>query len=70
MASNEFKGDVASDIERIDAHKLASKPVVGTIRLFDEGGIVLIPTPTNDPNGLSSPKFRFDQTLIECKQIR
>jgi hypothetical protein len=58
MASNENKGDVASHIERIDAHKLASKPVVGTIRLFDEEGIVLIPTPTKDPNG-SLPQIQI-----------
>lgn len=29
-----------------------SKPLVGTVRLIEDGGIVLVPTPTNDPNGI------------------
>jgi hypothetical protein len=43
----------ATQVELVDAHKKANKPVVGTIRLYDDGGIVLIPTPTNNPNGTS-----------------
>jgi hypothetical protein len=49
-----MKENTTAHIDYADAHKKAAKPVVGTIRLYDEGGIVLIPTPTNDPNGLSS----------------
>lgn len=51
MGSSDQKEYTAARIDVVDAHKLASKPVVGTIKLFDEGGIVLIPTPSNDPNG-------------------
>jgi hypothetical protein len=52
MDSKDIKEEMSTHIDYIDAYKKASKPVVGTIRLFDEGGIVLIPTPTKDPNGL------------------
>jgi MFS family permease len=54
----DFKDNTTAHIDYVDAHKKAAKPVVGTIRLFDEGGIVLIPTPTRNPNGvflISSP---------------
>jgi hypothetical protein len=48
------KKPTTAQIEYYDAQKKATKPVVGTIKLFDEDGIILIPTPTNDPNGQSS----------------
>lgn len=51
MVSAETKESAATHIDYVDAHKKAAKPVVGTIRLYGEGGIVLIPTPTNDPKG-------------------
>jgi hypothetical protein len=51
MEPSGHKETAAAHIDYIDAHKLATKPVVGTIRLFDEDGIILIPTPSNDPNG-------------------
>jgi hypothetical protein len=51
MDSRDFKENATTHIDFVDAHKKAAKPVVGTIRLFDENGIVLIPTPTRDPNG-------------------
>ena len=41
-----------TQIEFVDVHKKAGKPVVGTIKFIDDGGIVLIPTPTSDPNGM------------------
>ncbi|KAH3947047.1 hypothetical protein HBI56_059110 [Parastagonospora nodorum] len=50
MVSTETKENTTIHIDYVDAHKKAAKPVVGTIKLYDEGGIVLIPTPTNDPN--------------------
>jgi hypothetical protein len=51
MVSTETKENITTHIDYVDAHKKAAKPVVGTIKLYDEGGIVLILTPTNDPNG-------------------
>jgi hypothetical protein len=48
------KDNTTAHIDYVNAHKRAAKPVVGTIRLFDEGGIVLIPTPSRDPNGMLS----------------
>jgi hypothetical protein len=53
----DFKDNTITHIDYFDAHKKAAKPVVGTIRLFNEGGIVLIPTPTRDPNGMFSIIF-------------
>lgn len=55
MAAHDPKSEASAHIEIIDAHKKAAKPVVGTIRLFDDDGIVLIPTPTRDPNGERQP---------------
>jgi hypothetical protein len=51
MAPHDIKNEVSAHIEIVDAHKKAARPVVGTIRLYDEDGIVLIPTPSRDPNG-------------------
>ncbi|KAH7366684.1 major facilitator superfamily domain-containing protein [Pyrenochaeta sp. MPI-SDFR-AT-0127] len=50
MSFTDVKTPTSAHIDYIDMHKKAAKPVVGTIKLFDEGGIVLIPTPTKDPN--------------------
>jgi hypothetical protein len=55
MAATDVKAEANAHIEILDAHKKAAKPVVGTIKLFDEDGIVLIPTPTRDPNGSTQP---------------
>jgi len=51
MAPQDYKVEPSAHIEIIDAYKKAAKPVVGTIKLYDEDGIVLIPTPSTDPNG-------------------
>ena len=51
MALHDTKNEASAHIEIVDAHKKAARPVVGTIRLYDEDGIVLIPTPSRDPNG-------------------
>lgn len=51
MATKDYKAEASAHIEILDAHKKAAKPVVGTIKLYDDDGIVLIPTPTRDPNG-------------------
>lgn len=48
-----------AQIEYFDAHKRAAKPVVGTIKLYDEDGIILIPTPTSDPNGKISSTIHW-----------
>ena len=53
MAIDDNKKLTNTQIEFVDAHKKAGKPVVGTIKLINDGGIVLIPTPTNDPNGMN-----------------
>jgi predicted MFS family arabinose efflux permease len=58
MDSRDIKESTTTHIDYIDAHKKAAKPVVGTIKLFDENGIVLIPTPTRDPNGKLSVAFQ------------
>ena len=55
MALHDSKNEASAHIEIVDAHKKAARPVVGTIRLYDEDGIVLIPTPSRDPNGSSDP---------------
>ncbi|ENI01687.1 hypothetical protein COCC4DRAFT_74701 [Bipolaris maydis ATCC 48331] len=55
MAAHDPKSEASAHIEIIDAHKKAAKPVVGTVKLFDDDGIVLIPTPTRDPNGEPQP---------------
>ncbi|KAI1578534.1 major facilitator superfamily transporter [Pyrenophora tritici-repentis] len=65
MAPHDYKTEPSAHIEIIDAHKKAAKPVVGTIRLYDEDGIVLIPTPTRDPNDpLNLPKWQKYLILI------
>jgi hypothetical protein len=51
MAPHDTKHEASTHIEVADAYKKAAKPVVGTIRLYDDDGIVLIPTPSRDPNG-------------------
>jgi hypothetical protein len=53
------KNPTDAQIEYLDAHKKAAKPVVGTIKLYDEDGIILIPTPTSDPNGKVSPAMHW-----------
>ncbi|KAL7770990.1 hypothetical protein CFE70_000930 [Pyrenophora teres f. teres 0-1] len=59
------KTELSTHIEILDAHKKAAKPVVGTIKLYDEGGIVLIPTPTRDPNDpLNLPRWQKYIILI------
>lgn len=59
MSSVDVKEEAHAHIDYIEAHKIAAKPVVGTIKLFDEDGIVLIPTPTRDPNDpLNLPKWQ------------
>jgi hypothetical protein len=54
IMDGDTKKPTTAQIEYLDAHIKAAKPVVGTIKLFDEDGIILIPTPTNDPNGRRS----------------
>lgn len=70
MNSTDMKDPTSAHIDYIDAHKKATKPVVGTIKLFDEGGIVLIPTPTNDPSGMRVPSCEKLHVLTEHFQIR
>lgn len=63
MSSVDVKEEAHAHIDYIEAHKIAAKPVVGTIKLFDEDGIVLIPTPTRDPNGMDkfcNTRHKFD----------
>lgn len=56
MSSLDGKEAAHAHIDYVEAHKIAAKPVVGTIKLYDEDGIVLIPTPTRDPNGTYGAK--------------
>lgn len=62
------KKSTSAHVEYLDAHKKAAKPVVGTIQLYDEDGIVLIPTPTNDPNGTSQRQNNSIQPLTNPDQ--
>ncbi|KAH6851557.1 major facilitator superfamily domain-containing protein [Alternaria rosae] len=65
MALHDSKNEASAHIEIVDAHKKAARPVVGTIRLYDEDGIVLIPTPSRDPNDpLNLPKWQKYIILI------
>jgi hypothetical protein len=62
IMDGDTKKPTTAQIEYLDAHKKAAKPVVGTIKLFDEDGIILIPTPTNDPNGrLLSVSLQYER---------
>jgi hypothetical protein len=57
IMDEDMKKPTTAQIEYLEAHKKAAKPVVGTIKLFDEDGIILIPTPTKDPNGRFSSVY-------------
>lgn len=51
----------STEVEVLEAHKKATKPVVGDITLFDEdGGIILVPTPTDNPNGKTALQQALD----------
>ncbi|KAH8710149.1 major facilitator superfamily domain-containing protein [Phaeosphaeriaceae sp. PMI808] len=50
MRSNDTKEKASTHIDYVGAQRMVSKPVVGTIKLYEEGCIVLIPTPSKDPN--------------------
>ncbi|KAG9190189.1 hypothetical protein G6011_08277 [Alternaria panax] len=39
MAPHDTKNEASAHIEIVDAHKKAARPLVGTIRLYDEDGI-------------------------------
>lgn len=53
------KGADATHYEELALAKEAAKHrATGTVRLIEDGEVILIPTPSPDPRGMNSPNSR------------
>lgn len=61
----DVKDTEAVHIDDVEGFDKILDPVVGSTRLINEFEVVLVPTPSNDPNGsyFQNPAYRFSSVL-------